>query len=230
MSFVGTAIAIGAVVTAGVGVAKAIDGGVQARKAKKEAEKAQKEYEKNKAMFASLDTSNPYLNMENVMEDITVNQKEAQFMQQQQMQQQANIMQQMRGVAGGSGIAALAQSMAGQGALDAQKAAASIGEQERANQIATAQEAGKIQAKEREGEVYSRRLEEAKINKLIGLSRQDVAAAKAERAAAKDQMFEGIEDVGGAFTDYATKMSNYQGTGSPEGTKKTEGTDLTQAE
>ena len=43
MSFVGTAIAIGAVVTAGVGVAKAIDGGVQARKAKKEAENAQKE-------------------------------------------------------------------------------------------------------------------------------------------------------------------------------------------
>ena len=40
----------------------------------------------------------------------------------------------MAGAAGGSGIAALAQSMANQGAINASKSAASIGQQESANQ------------------------------------------------------------------------------------------------
>ena len=46
---------------------------------------------KNKAMFASLDTSNPYLDMENTMEDLTVNKQEAEFTKQQQMQQIFNM-------------------------------------------------------------------------------------------------------------------------------------------
>ena len=113
--------------TAASGIVSAIGGGIKARKAKEEARKAKAELEKNKRRFENLDTSNPYMNMENVMEDLTVNQQEAEFMKQQQQQNQANILQQMRGAAGGSGIAALAQTLANQGSLDAQKAATSIG-------------------------------------------------------------------------------------------------------
>ena len=139
----GTIAAVSAGIAAVGGVVKAVDGGIKAKKAKEEAAKAKLDYEKNKKMFASLDTSNPYMDMENTMEDLTINQKEAEFMKQQQMQQQANIMDTMRGAAGGSGIAALAQSMANQGALQAQKAAASIGAQEAQNQKLAAQGAEK---------------------------------------------------------------------------------------
>tara|TARA_R110002012_G_scaffold33347_1_gene97767 strand:+ start:4906 stop:5715 length:810 start_codon:yes stop_codon:yes gene_type:complete len=206
MSFAvaGTIAAAAAVYKGAHGVAKAVDGAQKAKKAKEEAARAKKEYEQNKAMFASLDTSNPYLNMENTMEDLTVNQKEAEFMKQQQTQQQANVMQQMRGAAGGSGIAALAQAMAGQGSLDAQRAAASIGQQEASNQRARASEASRLQGMERQGEVYSRGQEQAKVTKLMGLSQQELATAKAERRAAEAQIHEGIASVGDAAVDYAT--------------------------
>lgn len=93
--------------------------------------------------------------MENAFEDLTVNTQQAEFEAQQNQQMQSNIMSQMSGAAGGSGIAALAQSMANQGALQAQKASASIGAQEASNQekaadaeqkinMATADEASKI--------------------------------------------------------------------------------------
>ena len=99
---------------------------------------------------------NKFEGMENAFEDLTVNTQQAEFEAQQNQQQQANIMSSMAGAAGGSGIAALAQSMANQGALQAQKASASIGSQEAANQklaakadqdinMATAEEGSKIQ-------------------------------------------------------------------------------------
>jgi hypothetical protein len=77
---------------------------------------------------------NAFEDMENAFEDLTVNTQQAEFEAQQNQQNQANIMAQMSGSAGGSGIAALAQSMANQGSLQAQKASASIGAQEAENQ------------------------------------------------------------------------------------------------
>ena len=87
---------------------------------------------------------NQFEGMENAFEDLTVNTQQAEFEAQQNQQQQANIMSQMAGAAGGSGIAALAQSMANQGALQAQKAAASIGAQESQNQKLAADASQKI--------------------------------------------------------------------------------------
>tara|TARA_A200000159_G_scaffold161091_1_gene182367 strand:+ start:517 stop:1284 length:768 start_codon:yes stop_codon:yes gene_type:complete len=201
MSFALSTVAIvgGAIAAAG-GVAKAIDGGVKAKAAKDDAEAAEKEMEKQKNLFASLDTSNPYLNMENTMEDLTVNQKEAQFMAQQNQQSQANILQSMRGAAGSSGIAALAQTLANQGALESQKAAATIGAQEAANQKLQAEEASRIQDLEREGEVLSREAEAGKVGSLLGMAADEASAARQAQAEFKGQMFEGISDVGGALT------------------------------
>ena len=76
---------------------------------------------------------NKFEDVENAFEDLTVNTQQAEFEAQQNAQNQANILSSMAGAAGGSGIAALAQSMANQGALQAQKASASIGAQEAAN-------------------------------------------------------------------------------------------------
>jgi len=191
-----------AIVSAGVGVAKAIQGGVQAKRAKEDAEKAKAELEKSRNMFSSLDTSNPYQNMENTMEDLTVNTQAAEFARDQSMQSQANIMQGMRGAAGGSGIAALAQAMAQQGSLDAQKSSASIAQQEQANQKLTAQEASRIQGMEREGEVMSRNMEMGKVDSLMGMAAGDLAGARARRKAGQEAMMEGITDVATSAMDY----------------------------
>lgn len=192
MPFPVTPMMVGQGLKAVGGVVQLVDGAIKAKEAKRKAEEAEREMEKQKNLFASLDTSNPYLNMENTMEDLTVNQKEAQFMAQQSQQSQANILQQMRGAAGGSGIAALAQTLANQGALDAQKAAASIGAQEAANQQLKTQEASRIQGLEREGELVSRQAEADKVGTLLGMAAEDAAAQRDAQQQFRTQAIQGL--------------------------------------
>ena len=140
---------LGAVAGVIGGVSNLIGGNKAAAEAAEQQRLARAEVEKQKAAYEGLDTSNlyanvqnQYANMENTMEDLTVNQQQAQFQAQQGAQQRANIMQGLQGAAGGSGIAALAQQMASQGQLATQQASASIGQQEAANQKAAAMQAG----------------------------------------------------------------------------------------
>ena len=174
-----------------------------ANNARIDAQNAQRELDEQKDRFKNLDTSNPYLNMENVMEDLTVNTEAAEFQRDQQMASQANIMQQMRGAAGGSGIAALAQTLANQGAIDAQKSQAMIAQQEQANQMAERQESARIQGLEREGELISRQAQMGKISSLMGMAADDVnvnkqaqAAALQQQQAATQQMIQSGAQVG----------------------------------
>ena len=199
MSFL-VAGAVGGAVTAASGVVKTIDGMVKAKKARQEAKDARSELEASKDAFRSLDTSNPYLNMENMAEDLTVNQQQAEFEKQQQMQSQANILQQTRSAAGSSGIAALAQTLASQGALAAQKSSISIGEQEQANQAEERKEATRLQGLEISGEMMSRSMEAQKTQGLMGMAAADLEAANAARTAARQQTMEGIGQIaeGGA--------------------------------
>jgi len=95
---------------------------------------------------------NPYANMENVYEDQTVDLKAAEFAKEQSQQSAANIMQNLKGAAGGSGVAGLAQVLANQGAQQAKGAAADIGRQEKANQARAMGESSRLQTMDREGE------------------------------------------------------------------------------
>ena len=218
-----------AVISTGVGVYKAVQGKKAADAAAIEAGKAREEMEKHKKAFEALDTSNPYLNMdnkygnmENTMEDLTVNQKQAEFEKQNNMQNQANIMGQMRGVAGSSGIAALAQSLANEGSLQAQNASASIGAQEAANQKSKATEASRIQdlqlgedsriqGLERSGDLMSRQMQMGKIDTLMGMSAGDVVNAQAMQAAGNAQMMAGIGDAAGGIASFAGQAGGWGG-------------------
>ena len=97
------------------------------------------------------DMENPYENMENTMEDLTVNQQQAEFIAQQGAQQRANILESLKGTAGASGIAGLAQALANQGRLQSQEASASIAQQEQRNRELAAREGSRIQELERQG-------------------------------------------------------------------------------
>ena len=139
----------------------------------------EKKLDAQKAEYKAMKFSNPFDNMENMFEDLTVNQQQAQFQARQGSQQRANIMQNMRGAAGSSGIAGLAQAMANQGQLQTQRISASIGMQESQNQMAAARGAAAIQATERQGDQYVQQQEADRQATLLGMQMGQTAGANA---------------------------------------------------
>jgi|TARA_R110000744_G_scaffold31211_1_gene73522 hypothetical protein len=179
-----------------------IASGIIGSKARRQEEReAQSEYDRYKTRLEDRDTSNPYANMENVYEDLTVNTQAADFAAQQQNQGMANTMDQFRGSAGGSGIAALAQAMAGQQAINAQRASVDIGQQERSNLMAERGMASQLQTQERQGELMSRQMENQKVNTLLGMSQGRLGAARQARAQAQQAIMGGIGQLAGGASN-----------------------------
>jgi len=192
-------IPMGAIMSGVQGIAGIASGLIGSRKRKKEQRAAQAEFNRRKGQFEDLDTSNLYTNLENVYEDLTVNQQQAEFTQRAQQQSMANTMSGMQGAAGGSGIAALAQAMANQGSLNAERAGISIGQQERSNQAAQMQQGAQNQLLERQGEGQSRAAELNKVSTLMGMAGQRLGAANEARAAGKQAILGGVGNIlGGA--------------------------------
>ena len=194
----------------GLSVAGSVIGAVSARKqerkAARQAKKAKKELKEQESIYKNLDISNPYMNMENTMEDLTINQKQADFEKQQFQQSQANILDSLRGAAGGSGVAALAQTLAREGQLASQRSAASIGQQERQNQLAERQEASRIQGLQIQGELDKRAAIKDRSETFFGMAQQRFASAKEQQAAARqakmDAIQGGISNVAGMFAGF----------------------------
>jgi primosomal protein N'' len=188
--------AIGGMVSGLTGIASGIIG---SKGRKKEQAAAQAEFNRNKARMEGADTSNLNKNMENTMEDLTVNTQAAEFQAQQQAGGFANTMDKLSSAAGGSGIAALAQSMAGAQSNAAQAASADIGRQEAGNQRAERQMAGQLQQQEIQGEYASRAAEKDKVDTMFGMSQQRLGAANEARDAATAAIVGGVGSVvGGA--------------------------------
>ena len=197
------------------GIGGIVSGLVGGGRRRKEQRDARIEYDKMRTAYQNLDTSNiyadvrnQYANLENTFEDLTINQQQAQFEAQQGAQQRANIMQNLQGAAGGSGIAGLAQAMAMQGQIATQKASASIGQQEATQQRLMAQQAGRIQMAERGGEARAeqmrlsgaesaRGLEWQKTGTLLGMAQERKHAADQARAQATQQLMGGIGAIAG---------------------------------
>ena len=151
---------------------------------------------------------NPYADMENVYEDLTVDLKAAEFAKEQSQQSAANIMASMKGAAGSSGVAGLAQVLANQGAKQAQQASADIGRQEQANQARALGEAGRLQQLDREGEQKAdmlqregaRMVEQFDMQKQekmmdFAMARKEAADQDIDNAAAQQDQF-----ISGAIT------------------------------
>ena len=190
---------IGQVIGGLTGIASGIIG---SKKRKNEQRKAQAEFNRRKAAYENLDTTNVYKDMENTMEDLTVNQQQAQFQAEQSQQGLANIMGGMQGSAGGSGIAALAQSLAGQQQNQIRQASIDIGKQEQANQMAERQQAGNLQLYEAKGELISRDAEQEKVETLMGMSQQRLGAANKARQDATNAIVGGVGSLAGAAASF----------------------------
>ena len=106
---------------------------------------------------------------ENTFEDVTIDQRQAQFVAQQQQQALSQTLQSQRQAAGSSGAAALAQAIAGVQSQNLQAASASIGQQESAINQQRASQAFALQ-----GAVAS----EAALNQQAAMA-QEVANQRA---------------------------------------------------
>lgn len=178
-----------------VNIAGSMVGG---RARRREQAQAQRQLKQRMSAYEDMQFTNPYAGLENTMEDLTVNQQQAQFLAQQQQQGLANTMATMQGAAGGSGIAALAQAMANQQATNIQQASASIGQQEARNQVLAAQGAGQVQQLQAQGEAMVQGREQARTETLLGMAQTRLAAANQARQNATDQLMGGIGDLAGA--------------------------------
>ena len=202
----------GMVAMAGATLVSGVIGGVMANRnanmadeqfdtaeARANAEAAKLEAQKEE--YKAMEFKNPFAGMqnmfaENVYEDLTVNQKQAQFQAQQGAQQRANIMQDLRGAAGSSGIAGLAQTLARQGDLQTQQISASIGQQEARNQALKAkgalqvqQGAAQVQTAQLQGEQWVQQAEMDRQATLLGMQMgQTTGANMAQQQAQANQM------------------------------------------
>ena len=188
-------VGLDSMIQGGMGIASGIIGH---KKRKAEQATAKGQYESDMANFRGLDTSNPFLNQENVYEDLTVNTQAADFTAQQQNQGMANMMGSMNQAAGGSGIAAMAQTLANQQSQNAQQASVSIGQQEAGNQMAERQMAGSLQNQERQGELMSRDMERNQTETELGMSQNRLSAANMARQEATQAIIGGVGNIASA--------------------------------
>ena len=166
----------------GVKALTSIAGGIiGSGKRKREQRQAQAGYDKTLARLENMDTSNPYANQQNVYEDLTVNTQQADMLAGQQQQALGNTMQNLQGAAGGSGIAALAQSMANQQSQNLQAATASIGQQEAGNQRLMMGQEAQMQQNMVEGDMLSRQMEASKTTGMLNRAGQRLSAANQAR-------------------------------------------------
>lgn len=173
------------------GIAGIAGGIIGSGKRKRELREAKAEHARVKQRMLNRDTSNLYANQENVYEDLTVNTQQADFAAEQQNQALANTMNTMQGAAGGSGIAALAQTMANQQSKNLAAASISIGQQEQSNQMAERGMAANLQQQEIAGEYQSRADEKEKVGQMMGMAQQRLGAAKAAKQAATQSIIGG---------------------------------------
>jgi len=152
------------------------------KKRKRALRRAQGQYDMQRKRYENMDTSNLYANQQNVFEDQTVDQQTSEFVKSQQMQQQANVMDQFSQSAGGSGIAALAQAMSQQQSQNANTAAADMRSQEQQIQANTLNQQAQLNQQEIAGAYAQREAEMGKIETGMQMAGQDLAKAQAEKA------------------------------------------------
>lgn len=188
------------------GVGMIVGSMIGGRARRREERAAKAELAQRRAEYETFEFKDPSAQMTNPFEDLTVNQQQAQFQAQQQQQGLASTLSAMQGAAGGSGIAALAQAMAGQQSQNLQAASASIGQQEAANQMARAQGQQNLQQARAEGATQKQQAELGRTETLFGMAQQRKAAATAARQQATQDLIGGVAKVGGAVAQAATGM------------------------
>lgn len=178
----------------------AIQGGRQRREARARADVYEQDFNRRLGEYEREEFVNPYANMQNVYEDMTINQRAAEFQRDQVAQQQANILEGLSGSAtSGAGAAALATAMLRQGAQQARAAAVDIGQQEQAIQKIQTAERARIQGLQMQGDDMVRQQERQRNMILAQIASSRGQIANQEALAGQQQMIGGITSGLGAL-------------------------------
>ena len=165
----------------------------------------------------ALRRENVFEGQENIMEEMQVDTQAADYSKEQFQQQQANIMQGLRGVAGTSGAAGLAQALSGQASKQAQQSQITIGRQLQQNRRLKLQEEARmkqqllieesrlsqedraVQIANLEG---ARQFEIDKMTNMMGMSGSKIASIN-QNIAQKEQ---NIDEIGSAVGQAGSSM------------------------
>ena len=189
--------AIGLVAAGAQALSGILGGVIGGRRRRREQRAAQAVFNRARSRFEALDTSNPYTNITNTFENLTVNTQAAEFAAQQSQQQSANILAGLQSSAGGGGIAALAQTLANQQQQAAQAASASIAQQEQRNRMLAAQGEASVQRLVAQGEMASRQMEQQKSTAMLQMAAGRKQAADEARRRATQSLVGGIGAAAG---------------------------------
>ena len=146
--------------------------------AKMDAEDSSKQLDRWKSMYSNLSMSNPYLNMENTMEDLTINQKQVQFQRQALQQSQKNLLNTVRQSAGGSGVSSLAQALARQDERASQQMVADVSQQQVKNRQLALQQRDRMQRLEREARLIPAQFRAQQVGSIMGMTQKQYAFDK----------------------------------------------------
>ena len=197
------------------GAAKMMAANKERKARKKEQERANREMAKQKAALQGLELSNPYADMQNTMEDFAINQQQVDYERQQMAVNQANTMQALQGAAGGSGIAGLAQQIMSQGQQAAQRTAANIGQQERANEQMRAQQAAQLQNQRAQGEQWVYNKQQENITGQLRMAAAEKSAATEGLIQANTAMWSAGSEIAGGVGGGATQVQSNKAAGKP---------------
>lgn len=187
-----------AAIAAAPGIIKSVGSMFGGGKRRREERRAAAELGRRKQAYESFQFQNPYANMQNTYEDLTVNTQAADFAAQQQQQALASTMSGLQGAAGSSGIAALAQSLAQQQSANLQASSASIAQQEAQIKQAQAGEAARLQGLQAKGALEKQQFELGRTETLLDMAAQRKMRATAARAQAKQDLVGGLAEAVGA--------------------------------
>ena len=172
----------------------------------------------------ALRRENVFKGQENIMEDMEVDNQAADYAKEQFQQQQANIMQGLRGSAGASGTAGLAQALSGQASKQAQQSQITIGQQLQQNRRMQLQEQARINQQELTEESRlsqedravqianlegARQFEVDKLTTMMGMSGSKIAGVNQQIA----QTQQTYSQIGSAVTKAASAFGGGTGTG-----------------
>ena len=177
-------------------------------KKSKKLKEAEQELEASKEAYASLDTSNPYDEMNNPYEDLKISLLDMEARKNQHEQDTANALSVLRETQGGSGAAELANTLAFENQIMAQEMVADVGEQESENSRRNAEFKARIQELKAEGEILSKESNMDKNETLLGMSQQELAAQREIEAESKRAKVKAIQDGITGVTNIVNNQSS----------------------
>ena len=165
------------------------------RRSNKRLERAEQERDMLQDRFANIPADNPYEDMENVYEDMTVDQRGYDLEMEQIQQSQSNILNNLKQVAGPSGAGGLVQTLIEEKKIAKEEASSKLETQESENEKLKAEEEAKLQLKEREGEVWSRNTERDKQATLLDMAKGDVDFHRESKRRAQERKLDALSNL-----------------------------------